>query len=153
MVPKALPPAQSSSFPVAADLIENSPVESELPSQIALRSGTEGQYFYLHADARQKLPNYQYRGADLSLLYRYILSPLATWCVDNLVPKTIAPNSITLFGLVWMMTAYFTYWYYVPSLDILSLSDDENDVVKPCNAAVVERDTSISQENIHRSLL
>ncbi len=76
-------------------------------------------YFYLNRNARQKLPNYQYRGADHSLLYHYVLSPLAGWCVDYLVPTTVAPNSITLFGLVWMITAYCLYWYYVPSLEIL----------------------------------
>lgn len=96
-------------------------------------------YYYLNADARQKLPNYQYRGADLSLLYHYVSSPLAAWCVDNLVPTTVAPNSITLFGLVWMITAYFSYWYYVPSLDIMSTrstissndNDDSNDDFPP----------------------
>jgi len=75
-------------------------------------------YYYLTHDAREKLPQYQYRGADYSLLYRFILSPLAGFCVDKLVPKGVAPNSITLFGLFLMITAYLIYWYFVPSLDI-----------------------------------
>lgn len=109
---------------------EGSVEDSTAPSQPhnAAPDYSHGNYFYLNADARQKLPKYQYRGADLSLLYHYVLSPLAAWCVDHLVPKSVAPNSITLFGLVWMMTAYFTYWYYVPSLEMPASSDDENDI-------------------------
>ena len=76
-------------------------------------------YYYLSPDARQNLPKYQYRGADHSLLYHYVLSPLAGWCVDHLVPTTVAPNSITLFGLVWMVTSYSLYWYFVPTLEIV----------------------------------
>ena len=75
-------------------------------------------FYYLSADAQKQLPNYQYRGCDNSLLYHYVLSPFAQFCVDHCVGHTVAPNSITLFGLVWMITAYASYWYYVPSLEI-----------------------------------
>ena len=80
-------------------------------------------YMYLSQDARDKLPVYEYRGGDLSLTYNYILSPLAAWCVDTFVPKSVAPNSITMFGLVLMLTAYGIYWYYVPSCE---MEDPEN---------------------------
>jgi ethanolaminephosphotransferase len=117
---------QSSSLTGSDSAVENTAIPSQ--SQTDGSNDKDGTYYYLNADAQQKLPNYQYRGADLSLLYHYVLSPLAAWCVDNLVPKTIAPNSITLFGLVWMITAYTTYWYYAPSLEIPILSsDEEND--------------------------
>ena len=46
------------------------------------------------------LKSFKYKGADLSLLYHYLLSPLAQWCVDALTPVWAAPNALTLLGLV-----------------------------------------------------
>ena len=74
------------------------------------------QYCYLTPDAVKRLPNYQYNGADLSLLYKYVLSPLAGWCVDHITPTWLAPNAITLIGLCWMITSYCTIWYFCPGL-------------------------------------
>eukprot|EP00980_Cylindrotheca_fusiformis_P027949 scaffold22574_cov125-Cylindrotheca_fusiformis.AAC.2 len=74
-------------------------------------------FYYLNADARRNLLNYQYNGCDNSVLYQYVLSPLALYCVNNFVPDSIAPNTITLFGLVWMVTAYVACWWYVPTLE------------------------------------
>ena len=73
-------------------------------------------FYYLSDDARAKLPNYQYKGSDLSLLYKYVLSPLAEWCVQTLVPTTMAPNTVTTIGLVGMISSYCIYWWYVPAL-------------------------------------
>lgn len=109
MAPKA-----RSSASTSADNDSNSAMEDSTSK----KSGNDISFYYLTADARQKLPHYQYRGADLSLLYHYILSPLAAWCVNYLVPLTVAPNSITLFGLVWMFSAYLIHWYYAPSMEI-----------------------------------
>lgn len=105
--------------PKAKHMTPRASEDSEGSSQSPLRSTkiTYG-FYYLSRDAREALPQYQYRGADLSLLYKYVLSPLAAWCVDHLVPKSVAPNSITLFGLVLMMTAYTSYWYYVPTCEM-----------------------------------
>jgi ethanolaminephosphotransferase len=91
-------------------------------------------FYYLNASAREALPHYQYKGTDNSLLYKYVLSPLAGVCVEHLTPKTIAPNTITLIGLVFMVASYSLFWYYVPSLDISSSSEqaeDEDDNVVP----------------------
>jgi ethanolaminephosphotransferase len=38
--------------------------------------------------------------------------------VDRFTPRNVAPNSITLFGLILMITAYASYWYFVPTLEI-----------------------------------
>jgi ethanolaminephosphotransferase len=73
-------------------------------------------YFYVTADAAVKLPHYQYKGEDRSLLYYYILSPLAAFCVNRLTPRTLAPNSITLVGLAFMVLSYLVMWYQVPTL-------------------------------------
>ena len=80
-------------------------------------STSDGGFYYLSDDARRQLPNYKYRGTDLSLVYKYVLSPLAQWFVDNVTPLWVAPNTITTIGLVWMVTSYVAYWYYVPSLN------------------------------------
>eukprot|EP00531_Pseudo-nitzschia_arenysensis_P013038 CAMPEP_0116140300 /NCGR_PEP_ID=MMETSP0329-20121206/13769_1 /TAXON_ID=697910 /ORGANISM="Pseudo-nitzschia arenysensis, Strain B593" /LENGTH=396 /DNA_ID=CAMNT_0003635395 /DNA_START=55 /DNA_END=1245 /DNA_ORIENTATION=- len=85
------------------------------------------EFYYLTKDARENLKTYQYKGGDNSLLYRYILAPLATFLVNTIVPKSLAPNTITSIGLVWMITAYVAYWWYVPSLEV----EDESDVFYP----------------------
>ena len=91
-------------------------------------------YHYLSPNAVKRLPHYQYRGADLSLLYKYVLSPVAAWFVDNLTPTWIAPNTITFFGLTWMMMSYCVIWYWCPGLyeantDIaLTKNDNDNDI-------------------------
>jgi ethanolaminephosphotransferase len=82
-------------------------------------------FYYLSSDARQNLLRYQYKGADLSLMYQYILSPLAAFCVTHWTPKTMAPNTITLSGLSLMILSYAIYCYYVPSLEI-DYEDQEN---------------------------
>jgi len=76
-----------------------------------------GYFYYLNADARKNLLQYQYRGSDNSLLYRYALSPFAQYCVDTFVPKSVAPNTITFVALMWMVTAYVAGWVYVPTLE------------------------------------
>jgi hypothetical protein len=45
------------------------------------------------------LRNFQYKGQDLSLLYRYVLSPWAQFLVDFATPTWLAPNAITFLGL------------------------------------------------------
>jgi len=74
------------------------------------------QYYYLTPNAVKRLPSYQYSGADLSLLYKHVLSPLAGWCVDHITPTWLAPNAITLIGLCWMISSYCVIWYYCPGL-------------------------------------
>jgi ethanolaminephosphotransferase len=80
-------------------------------------STPKGYFYYLNADARKDLLTYQYHGSDNSLLYQYILSPFAQYCVDHFVPGSMAPNSITLFALLWMVTAYVACWWFVPTLE------------------------------------
>lgn len=81
------------------------------------RDKVNNHFYYLNADARKNLLNYQYKGSDNSLVYQYILSPFALFCVERFVPETVAPNSITLFGLSWMITSYLLCWWFVPALE------------------------------------
>lgn len=78
-------------------------------------------YYFLTVEAAQAIPNYQYKGEDRSLLYQYILSPLAQFLVDRCTPSTMAPNTITLSGLCLMVLAYCIFWWYVPTLHIENL--------------------------------
>lgn len=94
-------------------------------SQSSSGASCLGGGYYLTPEARRALPNYQYKGADLSLTYRYVLSPLAAFLVE-LLPRTIAPNSITLIGLLWMLSSYGIYWYYAPSLEFPSDLEEED---------------------------
>lgn len=75
------------------------------------------QFFFLSPEAARNIPQYHYKGQDLSLLYHYVLSPLASFCVDHLTPRRIAPNSITLIGLAFMVASYSLLWYHVPTLE------------------------------------
>lgn len=73
-------------------------------------------YYYLTPKAAATLPGYQYSGIDQSLIYKYVLSPLAQFLVDHATPKSVAPNTITLFGLCWMISSYCFIWFYCPNL-------------------------------------
>lgn len=81
------------------------------------REEPSGYFYYLNSEARRNLKNYQYRGSDNSLLYKYVLSPLAQFCVEKFIPITMAPNVITLLGLIWMVTSYLVCWWYSPDLE------------------------------------
>ena len=82
------------------------------------RTQTErGHFYYLNADARMNLKKYQYHGTDNSILYNYVLSPFAQFCVDKFVPETMAPNVVTLLALVLMTTTYLVCWWYSPTLE------------------------------------
>ena len=83
-----------------------------------------GAYYYLCPKAAAALPVFKYRGQDLSLIYKHILSPLAQHLVDNHTPTWAAPNAITLFGLCWMVTSYVLVWYYYPNFDEGMMGDD-----------------------------
>lgn len=54
---------------------------------------------YLTAPGVRRILEYKYSGSDASLLYNYVISPLAQWLVDHVVPPRVAPNTITISGL------------------------------------------------------
>lgn len=85
---------------------------------------TKHPYYILTPNAVTNLPKYKYNGVDRSLLYKYILSPLAGFLVDNVTPSTIAPNSITLFGLFLMLSSYLNIYYHCPTLEDCSIKND-----------------------------
>lgn len=80
-------------------------------------SQVDDHYYYLTPQAVKCLPNFKYNGADLSPIYNHVLSPLAAFLVDRCTPKSVAPNTITLFGLCWMITSYSFIWYFCPMFE------------------------------------
>lgn len=68
--------------------------------------------------AREKdcVRSYQYHGGDSSYIYKFILSPFAQGLVDFCVPSFIAPNVITLSGLVISAVAMTLTLVYNPQL-------------------------------------
>lgn len=101
----------NSSFSVSSDLSDAPP-----PARPDSSNGNGRWYYYLTPNAVKRLPEYKYQGEDQSPLYKYVLSPFASWCVDNLTPEWVAPNSITLFGLAWMVLSYLVIWFWCPGL-------------------------------------
>lgn len=97
---------------------------TKLTSKQNLSTSSNHPYFILSPNAVTNLPKYQYNGVDNSLIYKYILSPLAGFLVDNFTPSRIAPNSITLFGLCLMLSSYLNIYYHCPTLDNCSVEND-----------------------------
>ena len=48
---------------------------------------------------------FKYNGSDSGLMYKYLYSPLAVWCVDRTSEK-IAPNVITLVGFIFTVIPF-----------------------------------------------
>ncbi|CAO3647278.1 unnamed protein product [Cunninghamella blakesleeana] len=70
---------------------------------------------YIPEDSLPNLYKYKYSGVDKSLLSRYVLAPY--W--NNLVkifPLWVAPNLITLLGLLCIGINVATLYYYAPDL-------------------------------------
>jgi ethanolaminephosphotransferase len=100
---------------LASKSLSSLSVSSELDGSDGEIAGapTASGFFYLSAAAQRNLPRFQYQGRDLSLLYNYVLSPLAGRLVD-LLPRSVAPNTITLVGLLFMASSYVVFWYHCP---------------------------------------
>ncbi|ORX62538.1 hypothetical protein DM01DRAFT_1360695 [Hesseltinella vesiculosa] len=70
---------------------------------------------YIPEQSLDNLYKYRYGGVDKSIISRYILAPY--W--NNLVkifPLWVAPNLITLLGLLFIVANVFTLFYYAPDL-------------------------------------
>jgi len=86
---------------------------------------------FIDKGATTALRNYKYSGSDLSLTYKYILSPLAQKCVDLFTPQSVAPNTITLTGLLLMVIAYFIMFLYAPDVaGSVKCADNHDDCVE-----------------------
>lgn len=63
------------------------------------------------------IKTYNYSGGDSSLTYKYLLSPFAQFCVDYFIPRWVAPNVITLSGLIVTTVCAVLILTYNPNLN------------------------------------
>jgi hypothetical protein len=64
----------------------------------------------------ENMKNHQYRGSNSSLLYQHVLRPFALFWVER-TPTWIAPNTITLFGLLFPCISFAVMGYKNPTFD------------------------------------
>ena len=76
---------------------------------------------YISREGEAKLHEYKYSGSDASLIFKYLVSPLSAYIV-NYLPKTLAPNVITLFAFFLVVLSHILVvgmdgggWRYVVS--------------------------------------
>lgn len=62
-----------------------------------------------------QLCNYKNLGSDKSVTYRYVLSPIYDRLVV-LLPMWLAPNMVTLCGLMCVLISHFVAMFYIPTL-------------------------------------
>ncbi|DBA03668.1 TPA: hypothetical protein N0F65_006847 [Lagenidium giganteum] len=69
-------------------------------------------YHYVTEDGAKNILQYKYSGSDASLIYNYVISPLAQKLVDHVLPPNLAPNTITISGLSLVILSHaFMLWY------------------------------------------
>lgn len=72
--------------------------------------------YYIPQKYLPKLKEYQYHSEDHSLLTKYVLKSF--WLkFENIYPLWMAPNMVTLLGLVFNIVAVLVVFYYDPNFD------------------------------------
>jgi ethanolaminephosphotransferase len=73
---------------------------------------------YISKQGAANLKHYQYSGSDASYFYNYISNPhIYPWCLEH-IPLWMAPNLITLLGLMCTILTYsITVMWYCPKLE------------------------------------
>ena len=71
-------------------------------------------YHYIEPQYVENLLNYQYKGDDNSIYYKYIISPICNK-VTNYLPNWLLPNTITVMGWIlnifsFILTIYYGGW-------------------------------------------
>lgn len=54
----------------------------------------------INDSVKKPLIDYKYSGRDDSIMYQKVISPLCQKIVDNYLPTSLAPNTITVIGFV-----------------------------------------------------
>eukprot|EP00658_Telonema_sp_P-2_P020347 TRINITY_DN1804_c0_g2_i1.p1 TRINITY_DN1804_c0_g2~~TRINITY_DN1804_c0_g2_i1.p1 ORF type:complete len:340 (-),score=76.69 TRINITY_DN1804_c0_g2_i1:547-1566(-) len=70
---------------------------------------------YVTTRGALKLPKYQYRSTNSSLLYHYVIQHYLAWLLP-LLPRWMAPNLVTLIGLWFTAVAHASLIWYCPLL-------------------------------------
>uniref|UniRef100_A0AAV1UPU4 CDP-alcohol phosphatidyltransferase n=1 Tax=Peronospora matthiolae TaxID=2874970 RepID=A0AAV1UPU4_9STRA len=91
-----------------------------LKQRVRHRSVGDGKsmYFgkYVSHEGSEKLRTYQYHGADKSLVFKHVLTPMNNALVERL-PLWLAPNVITLLGLVLVGSSHAVLAWLCPLLE------------------------------------
>ncbi|RLN65069.1 hypothetical protein BBP00_00003079 [Phytophthora kernoviae] len=94
--------------------------KATLKQRVRHRSTGDGKsmYFgkYVSQEGSEKLRTYEYHGADNSLVYKHVLTPMNNFLVE-LLPLWLAPNLITLIGLILVGGSHTMFVFYCPFLD------------------------------------
>jgi len=72
---------------------------------------------YISSQGAANLHNYKYAGSDASYIYNYITNPYLYPAVLKCIPLWVAPNLITLAGLICTFITHGIMMYYCPTLD------------------------------------
>ena len=71
---------------------------------------------YVREEALENLKLYKYSCQDASYLSKYVLQPYWNFMI-NFVPRSIAPNLVTLIGFVALLLNVATAYYFFPKLE------------------------------------
>lgn len=92
----------------------------QLKKRVRHRSVGDGKHMYfgkyVSHEGSAKLLTYEYHGADNSLVYKHILTPMNNFLVE-LLPMWLAPNLITLMGLFGVSITHALFFWYCPFLE------------------------------------
>jgi len=69
---------------------------------------------YISPQGAANLATYAYSGQDRSILANYVMKHFWNWLIDHVVPRWIAPNLLTLFGLICTLLAFLSTIYACP---------------------------------------
>ncbi|CAH0479357.1 unnamed protein product [Peronospora belbahrii] len=73
-------------------------------------------YRYVTEEGVKHILAYRYSGSDASLLYNYVISPVAQWLVDHVLPPRLAPNTITIGALSLVILSHLIMLWYAPNM-------------------------------------
>ncbi|KAF0700023.1 Aste57867_9409 [Aphanomyces stellatus] len=78
---------------------------------------TKDMYFgkYVSHEGSKNLKLYSYKGTDHSLIYKHVLTPMNNFLM-HYIPLWLAPNMITLLGLVAVIISHVFFAVYCPTL-------------------------------------
>ena len=72
------------------------------------------QYNYFDAEGEQNFISYKYCGNNYSFYYDKVLSPFCDWLVKKWVPRSWAPNMMTVLGFVFIIFGHAWLYFDTP---------------------------------------
>jgi hypothetical protein len=98
----------------------HSEAQQALKKRVRHRSVTDGKHMYfgkyVSYEGSEKLLTYQYHGADNSLIYKHVLTPMNNYLVE-LLPLWLAPNLVRFLHSSLIAVSFATDSFFLLSLD------------------------------------